>query len=131
MSASNNKTFFEKTFVLRAYLPVFIWALIILALSISPGIQLPETGISTDKVGHLAAYGLLNWLVLRALKRTGMLSSKAIWAAIILVSAYGVLLEFVQWAFFPYRFFELWDMIANITGAVLSYFAFNLFTTKT
>lgn len=131
MSASNNQTFFEKTFVLKAYLPVIIWAVAILALSISSGIQLPDTGISTDKLGHLAAYGLLNWLTLRALQKTGKLTAKTIWLSLFMVSAYGILLEIVQWAFFPHRFFEVWDMIANIAGVVLSYFAYNFFTTKT
>jgi VanZ family protein len=131
MSASNDQTFFEKSFVIKAYLPVFIWAVVILALSTGSGIQLPDTGISADKLGHFVSYGLVNWLALRALQKTGKLASKSTWMALLLVSVYGILLEIVQWAFFPHRFFEVWDMVANIAGAVMSYFAYNFFTTKT
>ena len=99
-----------------------------MALSISPGIQLPDAGISTDKLAHFAAYGLLGWLVLRALHKTNKLTTKLARASVAWVAAYGASLEVVQWAFFPNRFFEIGDMIANTAGAVFSYFAFNFFT---
>jgi VanZ family protein len=131
MSASVRKTFFEKKLVPAAYLPVIIWAVVILALSTGNGIQLPDSGISTDKLAHLAAYGLLGWLTLRALHKTGKRNAKNSWSAIALVSAYGIALEFVQWAFFPNRFFEAGDMLANSAGAFISLFLFNFITSKT
>ncbi|MCC6722863.1 MAG: VanZ family protein [Saprospiraceae bacterium] len=111
---------------MKPYLPAILWALVILGLSISPTVQLPETILAPDKIGHLVVYGVLNWLVLRALHTTDSFSvGRALWSLLV-VSLYGVALEFVQWAFFPNRFFEVWDMVANATGAVLSYFLFKV-----
>lgn len=99
-----------------------IWALVILILSTGATIQLPETIFSPDKIGHLIAYCLLCGLILWANKEEQVASQKAtLWTAIG-VSLYGIMLEYVQWAFFPDRFFEVWDMIANITGAAIAVF---------
>lgn len=116
---------------MKPFLPVIIWALVILGLSISPGIQLPETIVAPDKLGHLIAYGVLSWLLIRALAKNKSLSSKNAILAVLAVTVYGIALEFVQWAFFPNRYFEVWDMVANATGAVLSYLAFTFYFTKT
>lgn len=72
-------------------------------------------------MGHLLAYGLLAWLVFIGLSKRGRWAWKTGLWTVGLVSTYGILLEFVQWAFFPHRFFEVWDMIANITGSIISY----------
>jgi VanZ family protein len=37
---------------------------------------------------------------------------------------YGVLMEFVQYAFIPGRFYEYDDMLANAIGAVIGWFCF-------
>ena len=116
---------------LKPYWPAFICAVFIFYLSVTPGIQLPDVGISTDKIGHLIAYGLLAWLFFWGLQKDGRYSKRsAVWI-VLGVSFYGMLLEFVQWAFFPHRYFEVWDMVANITGSILSLFIFRLFINKT
>ncbi len=104
-------------------MPALICAAAIFGLSVMPGIQLPETFFSPDKLGHFAAYGLLSWLTLNGLRKTDRRETLFFILAIAAVSGYGILLEFVQWAFFPHRYFEVWDMIANIAGAGFSYFA--------
>ncbi len=109
---------------MKPFLPATLWALLIFALSVMPGIQMPETIVAPDKLGHLVVYGILNWLILNALRKSERFSEKTILLAFIGVSTYGILLEFVQWAFFPNRFFEVWDMIANIMGALTSIFLF-------
>jgi len=115
---------FEKRSAWKAFTPALICAAIIFCLSvISTGIQLPETFFSPDKIGHFAAYGLLSWLMLNGLRKTGRQETLFSMLAIAAVSGYGISLEFVQWAFFPHRYFEVWDMIANIAGAVFSYLA--------
>jgi VanZ family protein len=116
---------------MKTYLPAILWAIVILYLStFSVGIQLPETVFSTDKLAHFAAYGLLTWLVIRALLKTGNFSTKSATLAVLVVTVYGVALEIVQWAFFPNRFFEVWDMVANFSGALLAFFVSKLFFTK-
>jgi len=115
---------------MKPYLPAICWATLILGMSIGPSIQLPETVFSPDKVGHLVAYGVLTWLVFWALKKNGKLSSSTANQTVLAVSIYGIALEFVQWAFFPNRYFEVWDMVANFSGAFLIYLAFTFYFTK-
>lgn len=115
---------------MKPFLPVLLCATVIFWLSVSSGIQLPKSVFSSDKLGHLAAYGLLNLLVIRALSKNNALSPKTATLAVLSATGYGVALEFVQLLFFPNRYFEVWDMVANFTGAVLGYFAFILFFTK-
>lgn len=119
-----------KPFGFKHFLPAIVWAIVILALSTTAGIQMPEVVFSPDKWGHFAAYGILAWLVFMALKKSGQYNSKSTVVAVVVVSLYGVALEFVQWAFFPNRFFEVWDMVANFSGALLYYLIDRIFTTQ-
>lgn len=116
---------------MKPFLPVFIWALLILALSVGTGVQMPEVIFSPDKIGHFLFYGVLSWLSARALLKKGLYSRKTIWLSTGLICGYGILLEFVQWAFFPNRFFEVWDLIANATGTLVAILAFHFFIFKT
>jgi VanZ family protein len=102
----------------------------ILSLSVGPGIQLPESIFSADKIGHFVAYGILTWLLMHGSRQSELPKKKVLRLAVFLASTYGIVLEIVQWAFFPHRFFEVWDVIANITGALTSYLIFSYFITK-
>ena len=111
-------------------MPAIVWAIVILALSTTAGIQMPEVVFSPDKLGHFAAYGILAGLLFMALKKSGKYNKQSTILAVAAVTLYGVALEFVQWAFFPNRFFEVWDMIANFFGALLYYVIDRIFTTQ-
>jgi VanZ family protein len=114
----------------RPFFPAIIWAIVILVLSTNAGIQLPETILAPDKLGHFFAYGTLTWLIMNGLDRVKVAEwKKFLWSAG-LPSVYGILLEFVQWAFFPHRYFEVWDLIANITGAFAAWLLQQYFITK-
>lgn len=63
-----------------------------------------------DKVSHFVAYGLLAWLAAN-LNQTKI----RVWLA---ASLMGIAIECVQY-FLPWRSFELMDMLANSTGALL------------
>ena len=104
----------------KPYLPAIVWLLFITGMSVVPGLQLPEFNlISTDKLGHAAAYGLLVWLVLYGFKKQN--GRKAGWKEGLIIACaatlYGVLMEFVQGNFIPGRVFGYDDMIANAIGA--------------
>ncbi len=104
------------------YLPAFIWLVIITILSTSPGVPMPKFNLfSTDKLGHAAAYALLTWLLFKGVKAAKNRSANWKEATVIfcLAAGYGVLMEFVQGTFFPYRFFEIDDMLANGIGALI------------
>ncbi len=110
--------------LLKAFAPALLWAVVITGLSAMPGIQLPEFNLlGADKIAHAVVYavltGLLLWCFRRlprqmSLRRAGLL-------AFGLSVLYGVLMEFMQYAFVPGRFYEIDDMIANTIGATLGW----------
>ncbi len=113
------------------FLPAFIWGVIIFVLSTSGGINLPESWwdvISVDKVGHLVFYGifcfLILWGFLKSYHKTPYLG------AISGCFLYGLMLEVIQFTFFPFRFFEYFDILANILGILFGAFAFYYYVNK-
>ena len=79
--------------------------------------------LSPDKLGHLAFYGILAWLLARAWR----ISAWPAWAgaAWTLAFGYGALLECVQ-AALPHRSFDYADALANALGAALGLWMFRL-----
>jgi len=114
--------------MLRPYIAVIIWSLVILGLSIMPGVSLPETWvdlISVDKLAHAFVYGVLTYLGLKAISKTSSsIRQNGYLTVILLSSLYGFGLEWVQYAFFPGRYFERWDIIANIIGSFIGAYIF-------
>lgn len=96
------------------------WALFILVASTArikgPGIEVP--GIGLDKLVHFAIYFLLAALLYRALRATVPSPQRAFWYTLSVVAGYGIVMEGLQWAFFPGRSFEFWDIVANISGSI-------------
>ncbi len=108
----------------KPYLPALAWLLIITGMSLWPKIQLPEFNLfSTDKLGHVAAYALLVWLILYGFKKQN--GRNASWkeglTIVCAATLYGALIEFVQGNFIPGRLFGYDDMIANTAGAVAAW----------
>lgn len=83
--------------------------------------------LSRDKLAHAGVYcvftGLLGWGFYR---RDAISWRNAVLSAGI-SALYGLGIEGVQYAFFPHRFFELWDIIANIIGSIAGLFALKFF----
>lgn len=118
----------------KNYIPALIWLLIVTGMSVTPNMQLPKFDLfATDKLGHLAAYGLLMWLLLWGNRRSA--GRRPDWktglALFAFSSGYGILMEFVQGAFIPGRFYEVDDMIANAAGAALAWAVYRLFERNT
>ena len=106
-------------------LPALIWAIIIFLLSTTFGAKVPNPIpklISQDKLGHLLAYFVLSAAFLWGFSRAGWLTRRKAYWIILACASYGILLEFIQFAFFPERYFEWWDMLANLVGAFLAIF---------
>lgn len=99
----------------------------IFSLSTVGNVQLPESLISPDKVGHFIAYCVLTLLILFGMQKSLKISSRNMILAIVISSAYGACLEVIQYTFFPNRYFEVWDAVANITGALAGYYIFRKF----
>ncbi len=105
----------------KFYLPAFIWALIILYLSAT---AIPQIKINfifdADKLNHFAAYGLFSVLMCWGIWQQQKAFKKKVLITIFIISSvYGVLMEIMQYLFFPIRYFDYGDMIANILGSIL------------
>jgi len=110
----------HKKLPLKSYLPAFGWSIIILFLSTRGTINLPQTWwdlYSPDKFGHAFVYAVLCWLLIKASQKEVV--RNAAFLALIISSGYGILMEVVQYSFFPNRFFEVYDIIANISGSFI------------
>ncbi len=121
---------------LTFFFPAIIWGLIILYLSSGPGIQLPPSFwdfIAIDKVGHLVFYGVLAFLIAYGFYKIGnqSINKKMLFISLIVSSIYGICLEFMQYSFFPNRFFEILDIIANISGSIIGILFFKYIYYKT
>lgn len=100
---------FSKT---RLLWPILLAATIFIASGRS---QVAAPGIAhIDKIGHFLVFGLLATLVARCFPRR-----RHAWAAILVVSAYGLGDEFRQ-SFTPGRSVEFADWVADTLGAMLA-----------
>jgi len=120
---------------LKYFIPSIIWALIILYLSSGPGIQLPKSTIdlSIDKIGHFIFYGILAFLIAYGYyKNNSTIHKNGLFKALIISGFYGICLEIMQYSFFPNRYFEVLDIIANISGSLFGilFFKYNFYKTR-
>lgn len=114
----------------KPYLPAALWLALVTALSVSSGVPMPKFNLfSADKIGHAGAYAVLAWLLLSGFKAANRRVPNIKESLIIfgLATGYGALMEFVQGTFFPNRFFEVDDMLANAFGALVATIAFRRF----
>jgi VanZ family protein len=87
---------------------------------------------SSDKLGHTIAYGALTLSYYWGFhKSKDSIPQK--WIAYIALgtAGYGILMEIVQYTFFPNRYFEVLDILANIMGIIISIVIYKLFFNKT
>lgn len=99
-----------------------LWWLAITWLSTRGGIPLPGFDLfQTDKLGHAAAYALFSFLLVLSWRPASKMAYLLLY---IIVFGYGVAMEWVQFRFFPNRFFEIDDMVANGIGAAGSILLF-------
>lgn len=110
------------------YLPAIVCTVAIAILSTSVGVQLPDIEFN-DKYGHLIAYFVLcflwGWGVYKDKSRT--LTINLILIILLGGTFYGILLEVVQYQFFPNRFFEYGDILADFLGCLIGSISIRLF----
>ncbi len=89
--------------------------------SIRTNLTIPQDLLPRDKVNHFGAFGLLTWLVLRALhfEFSPITYGRLIVASIGVSSLIGALLEAWQ-LMIPYRSAEFGDWVADTLGAILA-----------
>lgn len=110
------------------FVPAGIVALGILLLSTVFASPIQVEGVGhLDKIEHAFAYLVLTISFQFAFYKIGQLSTRKRVVVMVLAAIYGVSLEIVQFTLFPNRFFDLFDALANLTGAFVGFIAFSLF----
>ena len=108
---------------LRAWLPVVLWAGLILWFSAQPADDLPDVGFTlNDKLVHATIYAVMGALVARALRRPGAVTALI---AIGSIAAFGLFDEWTQ-SFSPGRQPDLADAVADTLGAAAGYLGYYL-----
>jgi VanZ family protein len=97
---------------------MWLWLLAILYLSLKPQVEIPFSFEYMDKLLHIVAYGLATIMVLLAYPNANQKINA------ILLFSYGLSIEIAQ-LFAENRYFEVADLLANLSGIVLSYYLFN------
>lgn len=103
----------------------FIWAILILVLTLSPGSALPDIKIiSYDKLGHAFIFFVFAFLLISGIyEQTGVQKAKAVVIGAVVAAMYGFIIEGIQ-HFIPDRSMDILDAFANIVG---SFFGLGLF----
>ena len=120
--------------MIKKFLPSIAWAILILYLSSTTSINLPESFwdfLSIDKLGHFGIYGIFTILLLIGFqKRNLKLEKKEVYFALTISILYGIGMEVMQYTFFPGRYFENLDIIANIIGSFTGLLFYKLYLKK-
>jgi VanZ family protein len=105
------------------YIPAISGAILIFLLSTLIGAKVPlpdSMPIAPDKLGHLLAYLVLTLALGWGLFKNKRLTTRNTWLMLLGITTYGMALESIQFIFFPDRYFEWWDMLANLVGVLLA-----------
>jgi len=100
----------------RFHLPTLLWSIVVLILLLTPGDEIPETGVWDwlDKPAHAVLFAVHCGLLARSLailrRRAGGLMAAAGVSAL-----FALLLEAAQ-ILVPGRSWEWWDLVADFAG---------------
>jgi len=95
-------------------------------LLVIPGSEFPKQKIFPhfDKVVHVVIFFVLCYLFCRPFKNTTLtISEKKSWfiSIALYAFAYGIIMEFVQKYFVPFRGYDEWDMAADGLGSLCAF----------
>jgi VanZ family protein len=115
-------------FSLPRFIPAIVWWLFSLVLLTLPGSRFPKypwlATIHADKWIHIFLFGMLCLLFcfpFRNSDHSRSLKQQWFFRILLLVIAYGIIMEFVQDAWVVNRSFELADIAADTAGALLGW----------
>lgn len=110
--------------------PAIIWATVLAFLMLLPQESFPESKLlSYDKIAHLGVFFIFSVLVLLGYYLKGKLgehTTKYRNASLTICLVYGIILESLQ-QFVPGRMSDIYDLIANFTGALFGVIVFMIF----
>ncbi len=112
---------------LRYWLPALAYVTLIITLSAQPHLKVPFDFRYSDKLAHLAEYGVLGLLLVRALH--GSLGLPLAVTTALLAIGIGALIgagdEYFQ-SFVPGRDSSVFDWMADVTGVTLAQIAYRV-----
>jgi hypothetical protein len=111
----------------KLYIPLG-WTIITQILLSIPGSLFQGSGFlripQLDKIAHLGLFGgLMLFWSLYTIYRNKAVHHRQLLLILLIISIYGVAVEFFQFHFIPNRSFDLGDIAADICGALLGYLA--------
>lgn len=110
----------------RQWGPPALWAAFILLMTSVPGSDIPHISFlnfhASDKIVHGTMYGIFAWLAARSLVRGGRPVRDAILLVVVGIAIFGGLDEWHQ-QFIPGRSMDLFDWMADVSGALIGTFA--------
>ena len=115
---------------MKYFVPAILWSLVILGLSTMSGISLPEQLwdiLAWDKLAHAGVYGLQVMLIyygFQQYRKAEKLGNQLLITGFLISVVYGIGMEVIQYSFFPNRYFEVLDIIANIIGSIIGLFLY-------
>jgi VanZ family protein len=111
----------------RSFLPAIGGLIVATLLFCLPGDRLSKASwlenLQLDKVVHVGLFAMLVFLwclPVRWRVRTDRLSAMYGWITIAFVT-YGIVIEFIQKDYIPYRSFDLFDIVADTIGCVIGW----------
>jgi VanZ family protein len=107
----------------KKLIAVILWSTVIAILSLMPSSNVPGiswgSGIPLDKIAHIVLYAIYTFLLGRYLtNQPNKNVSIRLWSLAIPIF-YGILMEVLQYYLSPSRFFDMLDIIANISGSIV------------
>ena len=122
----------------RSNLPATFWALLILLLCGLPGDKIPELTflewLNPDKIAHIILFGVQCLLLLKGFEKqnfTRVVNSNHAALALVLSITYGCIVEILQEYVFINRNGDLRDAVANAIGALLGFWIYKRYFSKT
>ncbi|MDR2026634.1 MAG: VanZ family protein [Prevotellaceae bacterium] len=115
--------------ILKYHWRAILWIIIIIFACLMPGDKLPDVSFFSkipyfDKIVHFALYFIFALFLMSGFSRQyGKTSAKAYIVSFILALLSGIVIEFVQEKIG--RSYDMYDMIANTVGIVVSLSLFN------
>jgi len=99
------------------------WLLVMTLIIIESGISGDKFGPSfdsSDKISHFLIFGLLGWLLIRAVfkQKNTFIQQNYFWIVLTVVAVFAISDEIHQ-LYTPGRYFEVFDWIADMSGAAL------------
>ena len=112
---------------------MFLWATVIMVVSVIPGADLPSLSIwEPDKVMHAFVYAVLTFLTFQFFNKSfsslNSLNKKAFISVTVCI-LYGFIIELIQ-LILPTRSFDFLDELANTIGCLLSLTGILVFSSK-